>query len=423
MARQAQTPPPNGSPPRGHRAAIAPARALEIVLSAARALKPAATPLDQAVGCRLAQVVRADRDQPSLDRSAMDGYAVIADDLADAPAELTCIGEVAAGQAARISVRARTCVAVLTGSCIPRRADAVVPVEQTRRRGGRVRFLMQPEPGENIRRRGEEARRGAALLRPGRLIGAAEAGVCATVGLARPKVHPRPTVAILSTGSEVKDMRRRVQPHELRNSNGPALQAALRALHVPTTGPAIVPDDPEAIAAALRRAMKAAHVVLITGGVSVGTYDFVPQAVRDAGGRVRFHGVDMKPGQPQLYATGRGGRHIFGLPGNPLGAMTGFFELVAPCLRALGGAPREACAPSTLLPLLAPARSRGKRMYFALARLVEGPAGASVEPVPSAGSADLIAASGADGVIVIPAGVREIPAGQTVEFHSWRPAW
>lgn len=380
-------------------------------------------PLDQAFGCRLGQPVRADRDQPARDRSAMDGYAVIASDLAAPPAELTCIGEVPAGQAPALAVRPGTCIAVLTGSCIPRRADAVVPVEQTRRVGDQVTFLMGPDLGENIRRRGEEARRGTVLLAPRRLIGAAEAGVCAMAGLAKPKVYPRPTVAILCTGSEVKRAADAVQGHQLRDSNGPALLAALHRLHIPACGPTIVPDSPQAIAAALRRALKAARVVLVTGGVSVGTYDFVPEAVRSVGGRVRFHGVDMKPGQPQLYATASGGRHIFGLPGNPLGTMAGFFELVLPCLLALGGAPPEDCSPSRRLPLLRPARSRGKRTYFALARLIAGPDGEGVEPVSSAGSADLIAAASADGVIVIPSGVKEIPAGESVEFHSWRPAW
>ena len=423
MTEPANNPRKASAAPRGKRETISPSRALEIVLSTARASRPKAVPLEQALGCRLGQDVRADRDQPARDRSAMDGYAVIAGDLAGAPAELTCLGELAAGQTPTIAVRSRTCVAVLTGSCIPRRADAVVPVEQTRRLGDTVTFLTQSAPGENIRRRGEEARRGAVLLRARCPIGAPEAGACAMAGLARPKVYPRPTVAILCTGREVKDAADRVAAHQLRDSNGPAILAALHRLHIPVTGPTIVPDDRAAIAAAVRRAMKASQVVLITGGVSVGTYDFVPGAVRDAGGRIRFHGVAMKPGRPQLFATGAGGRYLFGLPGNPLSAMTGFFELVLPCLRALGGAPRAACAPSTRRVLLQSTEARGKRTCFVLARLVEGPDGAGVEPVRSAGSADLIAACSADGVIVIPPGVAEIPAGQIVEFHSWRPAW
>jgi len=131
---------------RSRRVAIAPAEALAIVLSAARAARPAAMPLEQAFGCRLGQLVRADRDQPARDRSAMDGYAVIASDLADPPAELTCIGELPAGQAPTLAVRPGTCLAVLTGSCIPRRADAVVRrfVERT---GGQA--PGEETPGED----------------------------------------------------------------------------------------------------------------------------------------------------------------------------------------------------------------------------------------------------------------------------------
>lgn len=395
-------------------------QALHVVLRTCRPTVPGRISLVRAAGFYLAQDVRSDRDQPPTDRAAMDGYAVVAADLAKGPVQLTCIGEAAAGRLAAMRVRPGVCVAILTGSSVPPGADAVVPVEHTRLHGRQVDFLSPATRGDNIRQRGEEAKLGQLLLARGTFLGPMEIGVCASAGLARPLVYPQPAVAIVCTGSEVRAAGRRVRPHQLRDSNGPALAAALEQMGLKIAFRAIVPDEPAAILANLQRAMKAAPVVLATGGISVGAYDFVSGAIKAAGGKVRFHGVSMKPGQPQLYATASAGRHIFGLPGNPVSAMTGFFELVVPGLRALCGAPAQACSPAMRLTLARPVKSKGTRTYFALARIVEAGGGTAVEPIRSAGSADLIAACLADGVIVVPAGITKLSAGNRVEFHPWR---
>lgn len=399
---------------------ITPAEALEIVLSSVRPLKGQRVALGKAHGRFLAEDVRSDRDQPPADRSAMDGYAVIAADLVEAPAALRLVGEVAAGSPARPRVRRGTCAAVLTGGNVPPGADAVVPVEQTRREGPNVVFLAAPKRGSDIRRRGEEAPRGRLLLRKGTWLGPAEIGVCAMVGKAALRVGGRPKVAVLCTGAEVRRPDEPVAAHELRDSNGPALAAALAEVGI-AAACSIVPDAPASIARRLRQVLQSRDVAIVTGGVSVGRYDYVPDVVRRIGGRVRFHGVAMKPGRPQLYAVLPRNRHVFGLPGNPVSVLTGFGELVLPALRRLAGAPRDSCRPTTMLALAEPARSKGNRAYFCLARLVHTSSGPRVAPVASSGSADVIAACGADGVIVIPVGVREMPDGSMVEFHAWKP--
>ena len=404
---------------------ITPQQALRIVIASARPLRPVLAPLAEALGLCLAQDIRADRDQPPADRSAMDGYAVRAADLAHVPGRLKLIGEVAAGSSPRLHVGPGSCAVILTGGNLPRGADTVVPVEQTERGATlpeEVVFLEPVRVGSHIRRRGEEAVRGRVLLTKGTRLGPAQIGVCAMVGKAQVKVFPRPKVAVICTGAEVRDVAQPVSPHELRDSNGPALQAAMADLGFPGASRCLVTDSPRAIASCLARAAKTAQVVILTGGVSVGQYDFVPEAIGRIGGRIRFHGVKMKPGQPQLYATLSGNRHVFGLPGNPVSVMTGFYELVLPALRRLGGAGEDACRPACMLPLAKPARSKGNRAYFALARLIATKEGPAAAPVESAGSADLIAACKADGVIVIPAGVTELPAGAMVEFHAWTTA-
>ena len=400
---------------------ISPAQALRIVLSNARPLRPRSAALDGALGYWLAEDVRSDRDQPPADRAAMDGYAVIAADLRPAPARLRLIGEVAAGGRAVLRVRRGTCAAILTGASVPAGADTVIPVEQTESAGNVVIFRARLNAGANIRKRGEEAARGQVLLQKHTRLGPTQIGICAMVGKARVKVYSQPSVAVICTGAEVRQVGQRTSPHQLRDSNGPALVAALAEQGFGGASRCIVGDDPGAIAARLKRALRSNHVVIVTGGVSVGRYDYVPEAIKRIGGKICFHGVRAKPGRPQLYARLAGKKHVFGLPGNPVSVLTVFHEIVLPGLRKLCGAGDDAaCRPILKLPLARKVLSKGNRAYFALARLLQTKDGPAVRQVNSKGSADIIAACEADGVIVIPAGVRELPAGAVVEFRTWK---
>jgi len=395
------------------------ATARRILFRHVRPLPSVRMPLHEAAGCCLAEDVRADRDQPPADRSAMDGYAVRAADLERIPCELRMVGEVAAGSPARVRVASGTCARIFTGANVPRGADAVVMVEETRRRGDIITFRAAAKPGQNIRRRGEEARKGDILLRRGALLGAAQVGLCASVGKTRPRVHRRPRVAVLVTGEEVRTADDRVRVHELRDSNGPALRAALRAAGFGDVEPSIVPDDPDLLASGLRRSVRNADVTIVTGGVSVGEYDYVPDALRRIGATVRFHGVRVKPGRPGLYAT-LGKSHIFGLPGNPLSVLTGFHEFVLPALRRLSGLAAHRCRDAIPVRLARPVRVKSRRTEFIPAMLEWDPSGARATPLPSHGSADLACGALADGAVMIEFGEGQVPAGTQVEFRPWR---
>jgi molybdenum cofactor synthesis domain-containing protein len=399
---------------------IAPQEALRIVLSNVRPLAARRVPLGRALHGYLAESVRSDRDQPPTDRSAMDGYAVRSADLGTTPVRLRLLGEVAAGAAPRLRVRDGACVAVLTGACVPPGADAVVPVELTQRDADEVVVRAAVPRGAHVRKRGGEARRGDVLLAKSCRLGPAEIGVCAMVGRAEVKIHSRPRAAVLCTGAELCDVGERVGSEQLRDSNGPALLAALAEQGIVKARRTMVGDDPGAIAASLRRAVRTYHVVLISGGVSVGRYDFVPEAVRRIGGEVRFHGVGMKPGKPTLYATLPDNRHLFGLPGNPVSALAALHEFAVPALRRLSGAAETACHPVAWVRLDRPARSEGTRTYFAPAQVNHTKEGPAAVTVVSQGSADIVAASKADGVVVVPRGTSELPAGTMVEFHPWK---
>jgi molybdopterin molybdotransferase len=400
---------------------LTPDAAWATVLAHARPLKTVTVPLAEAVGLRLAAEVRADRDLPPAARSSMDGYAVRHDDLRQLPCTLLVIGEVAAGSPARPRVEPGTCARIFTGANLPRGADTVVMVEQTEERNGLVTNRSSEKRGLNIRRRGEDARKGAVLLARGTALYAGQVGVCAAVGKASVRVHPRPRTTILCTGTELRSVDDRVRSHETRNSNGPALCAALALWGFPGTKFTVVADRPSALLAALRRAVKKYDVVLFTGGASAGDYDFVRESVEAAGARIRFHGVAMKPGKPTLYATMGNNRHVFGLPGNPLSALTAFHEFALPALLRLAGAAPETCRPAWRLPLAEAVESESGRVRCHLARLVAGPNGLTVAPVRSVSSADLAAAGHADGVVLLPPEDRNFPVGEPVVFRPWRP--
>jgi molybdopterin molybdotransferase len=227
--------------------------------------------------------------------------------------------------------------------------------------------------------------------------------------------------AILCTGTELRSVEDRLRAHQTRNSSGPALLAALAEWNVPGKGFTSVADRKEALIAALRQALSRCDVLLVTGGVSVGRYDLVPAAVEAVGATVRFHRVAIKPGKPALYATAPGRRHIFGLPGNPVSALTVFHEFALPALRRLGGAPVGACRPEWILPLAADVQSDCNRVRYALARLVSREGGMAAEVIPSESSADLASAGRADGSVVLGAGHRRLSAGEPVLFRPWRP--
>jgi molybdopterin molybdotransferase len=400
---------------------ITPDTAWGIVLERIHPLEPATVPLTGALGSYLAEDVRADRDLPPADRSAMDGYAVRHADLRQRSCVLSVIGEVAAGSPHRPHVKSGACVRIFTGANIPPGADTVVMVEQTEECGGSVAIHSSVAGGANILRRGEDARKGALLLPRGTRIGAAQVGVCAAVGRASLRVHRRPSVTILCTGSELRSAEDRVRSHEVRNSNGPALCAALAQWGIPGVKFIPVADRPAVLLAALRGALNRYDVVLFTGGVSVGKYDFVRDAVEASGATVRFHGLAMKPGKPTLYATAPANRHIFGLPGNPLSAVTAFHEFALPALKRLAGHPAEGCRPGWKLPLAEATGSKAGRVRFELARLVNRESGLAVVSVPSQSSADLVSAGRADGVLVLPSEQTRFASGELVVFRPWRP--
>ena len=404
---------------------ITPDEAWNLVLDVVRPLPVIERALAESLHYVLAEPIRADRDIPPADRSAMDGYAVRAEDIRRAPAVLTVRGEAAAGSGSAPAVGPGTCVRIFTGANVPPGADTVVRLEDTQAAhdpDGReaIAVLKAAEAGADILRQGENARSGDVLLPAGTRLSPTGIGLCAATGHAAVKVHRQPRIHILTTGEELRDAGDPVAPHQIRDSNGPMLAAALSAAGFSVHGRGRVPDDPGLTTQGIRAALADADALLTVGGISVGRYDWVPRCVAEAGGAVRFHQVAIKPGKPLLFAATPEGKLIWGLPGNPVSAMVAFQEFVLPSLFRLSGLSAEASRESVLLPLRGKVKGGGSRRTYLLARRVADAGGIGLEPVRSTGSADLVALGRADGCFAVPDGVAGLDAGALVPFRAWR---
>lgn len=403
---------------------IEPDAAWEFVVGNTAALPPIQRSLADSLHHILAKAVCADRDMPACDRSAMDGYAVRAADASTIPVLLSVVGEVAAGSSCQPRIAPGECVHIFTGANVPRDADTVVMIEDTEavKDGAgpeQVRLLEPVKKGQHIFRRAENAKCGQVLIPAGVPMNAVRIGLCASIGCDEPTVHQRPRIGIVTTGTELKDVGDHVDTHEIRNSNGPMLAGVLAHNQFECVASLSAPDKTDVLAHTLTQALEQCDVVLTTGGVSVGKYDLVPDAIRSAGGEIIYHGVQIKPGRPQLFAVFPSGKCLFGLPGNPLSAMTGLHEFALPAMRRLAGVADDRCRPMLRLPVTEDIQTKGGRQRHVLGRMVLRDAGPHVEPIRSVGSADLAAAGQADGAIIVWPDKPQIAQSEIVDFRPW----
>jgi molybdopterin molybdotransferase len=293
----------------------------------------------EALGRVLAQDVAAKRDVPSGDNSAMDGYCCRHEDVAGTnsanPAKLRIIGDSPAGWPFEGSVGPGEAVRIMTGGLIPSGADTVIMVEHTRREGDHVLCLRDPGPDANIRRHGEDVKAGEVVLSVGDIIRPPEVGMLATLGHAYVHVYQRPIVAILSTGDELVDLDEPFTDGKVVCSNSYSVAAQVIECGALPLSLGIASDDEADQRARLSDGLRA-DVIITSGGVSVGKYDLVKDALSNLGMKVKFWKVAMKPGKPLVFGT-IGNKPVFGLPGNPTSAMISFEQFVRPALLKMMG--------------------------------------------------------------------------------------
>ena len=306
-----------------------------ILAQVVRSLAPEPVALTEALGRVLARDVVAPFDVPPADNSAVDGYAIRVADLAPAErARLRVVSDLAAGSTFDRPLGPGEALRIMTGAPIPVGADTVVPQELAEREDGDVRLEAVPV-GANVRARGEDVLAGAVVLRAGSVLRPQDLGLLASLGQGEAWVHGRPRVAVLSTGDEVVEPGLPRKPGQIYDANRFSCQGLVEAAGAVPLDFGIVPDIRDVLRARLLEAAAAAHVVLTSGGVSVGLYDLVKQVLGEIGG-IDFWQVAMQPGRP--FAVGKiGETHFFGLPGNPVASMLCFLLFVRPALWKLAG--------------------------------------------------------------------------------------
>jgi molybdopterin molybdotransferase len=420
--------------------------ARERVLQALRGPLPAeAHSPEAALGLVLAEPVRATTDLPPWDNSAMDGYAIRAADVADAseaqPVALRVIGELPAGGTSSTQVGPGSAIRIATGAPLPGGADAVVPVEDTtplgadgRPAGPRGRDAAGPlpagcwvhvvvNPGNAIRRRGEDVRMGTTVLDAGTVMTPAAVSLAAGAGAAMVSVHRRPRIAVLATGDEIRGPGESLGAAGIPDANGPGLRAMVAAAGASVVDLGIARDRLDDVLARLRRGLAEADAVIVAGGVSVGPYDVVKQAFETVG-RVDVWRVAVQPGKPFAFGVTPEGAVLFGLPGNPVSGFVTFELFVRPAIRSLAGHRRILRPTDRGVLTEAVSKAPGRRSFI---RAVVGRDGTDAPerdgegrvPVALAGgqgSHVLSALAAADVLAVIPETVDGLPAGSPVEL-------
>jgi len=396
------------------RTMVDPDEALRLVAEAALPCPAQSVPLAEACGLQLAEPIHADRDNPPFPRAMMDGYAVR---TADAGRTVRVVGEVAAGQTATTDVAEGRCLEIMTGAPCPTGTEAVVQKEQIRRDADQVTLPATITAGQHIAPQGSECKAGRGVLHPGETVTPLAIAVMASFGLESVKITPRPRLAVITTGAELIAPGEEPQPGQIRDSNGPMLVAMACDVGIDRPPHLHAQDRLEAISEALKQVADR-NIILLTGGVSVGNYDLVPQALKDYGAEPVFHKVSQKPGKPLLIAR-KGTQLIFGLPGNPLATHFCFQRYVTAAIRQM-----EAKTPRSdpLQGQLAePFRPKRGRTFFVPARAQhprDADPGWQIHLLPGVSSADVFTSSQANCYAEVPPGKTDLPAGEVLRF-TW----
>ncbi|MFH1105209.1 MAG: gephyrin-like molybdotransferase Glp [Actinomycetota bacterium] len=388
------------------------------VLAAMTPLPSEAVDLEAALGLVLAADVVAPHDVPPFANSGMDGFAVRAADVASAPATLSVIGDLAAGEVPTDPVGRGQAIRIMTGAPMPAGADAVVMVEDTELSGAEVRVLAPAAVGDHVRPAGGDVGAGTTVFETGVRLTPFHLGVLASLGLTHPVVGRRPTVAILSTGDEVMPPETAtLRPGAIRDANRPLLAAALRELGVAVVDLGIVPDDARLLRSVLAEAATSADAVLTSGGVSMGEHDLVKRVLADIGS-IEFWQVAMQPARPFAFGF-LGITPLFGLPGNPVSVSVAFEQFVRPALLHRMGATRL-FRPRSAATLVEPVSTNPDKTVFlrVIARPQAG--GWAVTAVRRQASNMLSGMAGADAFAMIPVGIGDVAAGDVVAVEWFR---
>jgi len=389
------------------------AEAIQIVLAHSPRLTVEEVKLSLARGRILAQDIVADTDLPPFDRAQMDGYAVRAADVAIAPAKLRIVGESAAGAGWHHEMKEGEAVRIMTGAPVPAGADAVQQVELTRENDSQVEVLEPVELGRSIVRQASEIKSGENVLRAGEEINAEVIATLASFGYAKVKVGQRPRVAVMATGSELVDVDKKPAQDQIRDSNNYTIAAYAEMSNAIVECLPLAGDDTGELKRQISRATERCDVLITSGGVSMGVYDFTKGALKELGAEIFFERVSLRPGKPTVFAR-LGNTLVFGLPGNPVSVSVTFNLFVRATLRAMQGATRTTLVHDHAVLARNLKGSVDRESYLPAVLRTDEKGVLLAEPLKWGGSSDFVSFARATALINLPAGEKMIDKGSNV---------
>lgn len=398
-------------------------QARKLVIEKAKPLGQEVVTLDEALGRVVAKDISSKINVPPFRNSAMDGYAVRSEDTKQEKREnyvsLKLVAAQPAGDYFRKKIKSGETVKVMTGAPVPAGADAVVPLEEVEQRGGQILIKREINPGENIREAGEDIKRGEIIVRKGNRLKTPELGLLAACGFNRVSVYRLPQVAVIITGNELCEPGERLQPGRIYNSNAVILKALLKSSGVKLVSLEKVEDNLKSLMSALKRAVKKADLIITTGGVSVGDYDLVKEAMEKISARKIFWQVAQKPAKPLAFYFLRQGqkpRWLFGLPGNPGAVMIAFEEYVRPLIKKVSG--QEDFWPVEIeAGLTGPVKKKAGRLNFLRVNLENKNGEWLASPLDKQESGMITSFRMTMGLALIPAEAEFLPVGTKVKVH------
>jgi molybdenum cofactor synthesis domain-containing protein len=399
-----------------NREMISVAEAIQIVRQHTVPLATELVPIDQTLGRVLAEDVVADTDLPPFDRAQMDGYAVRAQDVKEAPVRLKIAGESAAGRGWHHQLEEGQAVRIMTGAPVPAGADSVQQVELTHelKDGTVVELLESVETGKSIVPRGSEITAGEVVLRAGTTINAAMTAVLAAFGYAQVQVFRKPRVAVLATGSELVPVDQKPGQDQIRDSNNYSISAYAELAGAVVERMPVTGDETSLLKAQLAEAAKRCDLIVTSGGVSMGVYDVTKAALKELDAELFFERVALRPGKPTVFARLPNGTLVFGLPGNPVSVSVTFNLFARTALLAMQGTTEPALKRETAV-LARSVKGTSDRENYLPAQLTSNDDGELVAfPLKWGGSSDFVAFALTTALVIVPANVKAIEAGSLV---------
>jgi molybdopterin molybdotransferase len=379
----------------------------------------ATLPLTGLAGRLLRQDIVAERDQPPFNRASMDGVAIASEAWDRGIREFSIVGTQAAGAPPSFLPDPSSCIEIMTGAVLPDGCDCVIPVERITNLGERIRVAddVVAKPWMNVHRRASDSRAGETLLSPGCVLGPAEVAIVASAGLATAEVTEEPRIMVISTGDELVEPGQPIHDWQIRRSNAYAVIAALQRRGYRRVAHDHLPDDLDVLRARLRVHLDTHDVLILSGGVSMGKFDFIPQVLAELGVETVFHKVAQRPGKPMWFGVRNPGKAVYALPGNPVSTLVSCIRYVVPGLAASLGMARTS-PPQVVLGSEVAVTS--DLSIFLPVQLAQDAGGRQVAtPKPTRGSGDFVSLTGTDGFVELSPGPRTAQAGSLAPFYAW----